>query len=176
MYPFLRLAWQTVRAARQQPLPLDGVHVSQHICWPWDTDMFGEMNNGRVLTIFDLGRIPTAQRTGLLAALRRRGWGLTMAGASVRYRQRILTFKRYEMHTRCIGHDGRFFYLQQSMWREGDCHASILYRAAVTGARRMVPVEEVLEEMGATGWGPALPGWVDAWSAAEAQRVWPPEV
>ena len=75
--------------SRAGSLPLDGTHVSRHICWPWDLDLWLELNNGRTLTLFDLGRMPLARRTGLEAALRAHGWGLTVAGVSVRYRRRI---------------------------------------------------------------------------------------
>lgn len=115
MYPFARLAWQMLLANRQPDLPAGGLHESRHICWPWDADIFGEMNNGRVLTTFDLGRIPWGFRCGLARALRRRGWGLTTAGANVQYRKRIVPFRRYDMKSRALGYDERFIYLHQSI-------------------------------------------------------------
>ena len=69
--------------------PSPVTHVSYHRCWPWDIDLWMELNNGRTLTFYDLGRIPLARRTGLVELLRKQRWGLTMAGASVRYRARI---------------------------------------------------------------------------------------
>ena len=60
MYPFLRLGLEVLRARRAPPLPIDGVHVSHHTCWPWDLDPWGELNNGRTLTLYDLGRVPLA--------------------------------------------------------------------------------------------------------------------
>ncbi|MEM9009815.1 MAG: acyl-CoA thioesterase [Pseudomonadota bacterium] len=175
MYPFVRLGVEMAVAGLSSPLPLDGTHVSHHVCWPWDIDLFGEMNNGRILTIFDLGRLPLAQRTGLFAALRRRGWSLTMAGATVRYRRRILPFRRVEMRSRCLGRDGRFVYLQQSMWRRGEALSSILYRGAVFSQKGIVPTDEVLTELGQPDWNPALPDWVTTWIAAEDTRPWPPD-
>ena len=82
MYPFIRLAHGLVRAWRQGPMAPDGVHVSQHTCMPWDLDHFGEMNNGRVLTFFDLGRFELAQRGGLIRALVAHRWPLAVAGAT----------------------------------------------------------------------------------------------
>lgn len=176
MYPFGRLAWHMFLASRRPDLPIGGIHQSRHICWPWDIDMQGEMNNGGVLTTFDLGRIPLGHRTGLARAVSRRGWGLTTAGANVRYRKRIVPFRRYVMRSQNLGHDERFFYMRQSIWREDACHAHVLYRIAITGARRMVPVAEVLEEMDRRDWNPDLPDWVNRWIAIEAERPWPPEI
>lgn len=175
MFPFGRLTLELLIANRQPKLPFDGVHVSYHRCWPWDIDMFGEMNNGRILTIFDLGRFPLALRVGLVAALRRRKWALTMAGASVRYRKRILPFRKYEMRSCCVGRDARFFYLHQSIWEGDACCASIVYRSAVIEKGKMVPTDIVATELDADGWNPALPDWVQAWIDADNTRPWPPQ-
>lgn len=93
MYPFIRLATGVLGARRAPRLahPLD-THVSHHRCWPWDIDMFAEMNNGRMLTLYDLGRFQLAARAGLIDALVKHGWALTIAGSSTRYRKRITTF------------------------------------------------------------------------------------
>ena len=120
MYPFLRLGLELALARARRPLPLDGVHVSRHTCWPWDIDPWGELNNGRTLTLYDLGRVPLAVRTGLVAALRRNGWGLAVAGASVRYRRRVRAFERLEMRSAFVGRDPRFLYVHQAMFRGGE--------------------------------------------------------
>ena len=77
MYPVLRLMWQFYLHRNSPRLPLTGTHVSHHICMPWDIDLWRELNNGRTLTIFDLGRIPLAGRVGLIGALKRNRWGLS---------------------------------------------------------------------------------------------------
>ncbi|MFP4327768.1 MAG: acyl-CoA thioesterase [Paracoccaceae bacterium] len=175
MYPFIRMAKELWTSRNALPLGLTETHVSHHLCWPWDIDIWGELNNGRTLTLYDLGRIPLAARTGLIGALRRNRWGLTMAGASVRYRRRIRSFERIEMRSRAICWDARFLYLEQSMWRsDGDCAGHVLYRSAVTGRDGIVPPERVLAAMGHPVQSPPMPGWVRAWIEAEAQRPWPP--
>ncbi|RBI67594.1 thioeseterase [Roseovarius sp. TE539] len=176
MYPVLRLIWQMARHRRAPSLPPTGTHVSHHRCLPWDIDLWRELNNGRTLTLYDLGRIPLAGRIGLIAVLKRNRWGLTMAGASVRYRHRVRVFDRVRMQSRLAGWDARFFYVEQSMWRrDGACANHILYRAAVTGRDGIVAPSDVLTEMGHDGAAPALPDWITAWIDAEAQRPWPPE-
>ncbi|MGB3556663.1 MAG: acyl-CoA thioesterase, partial [Jannaschia sp.] len=163
MYPFFRLAWQMLRARRAPSLaPLD-THVSHHLCLPWDLDGFGELNNGRILTLYDLGRFTLGARIGLIAALRRRSWGLAVAGASVRYRRRITVFQRIEMRTRVVGWDTRFTYIVQSMWVAGTCCSEALLRTAVVSGRRAVPSEEIVREIGWTGAAPTLPVWVAQW-------------
>jgi acyl-CoA thioesterase FadM len=100
MYPIFRFAKEMLAVRRAPALGPFGVHVSHHRCWPWDLDPWMELNNGRTLTLYDLGRIPAAARTGLVGAMRRNGWGMTVAGAAVRYRRRIRVFRRFQMRSR----------------------------------------------------------------------------
>ncbi|WP_420858019.1 acyl-CoA thioesterase [Marivivens marinus] len=175
MYPVIRMTWQMWKTRKSPKLPFDGTHISTHYCLPWDLDIFWELNNGRTLTLYDLGRIPLGHRTGLIDALRRRGWGLTVAGSSPRYRRRIRAFEKITMKSRGIGWDDRFFYVEQTMWKtNGDCAGHVLIRSAATGPNGIVPPTEVVAEMGLDPISPPLPDWVTAWVAADAKRPWPP--
>ncbi|MEQ8900160.1 MAG: acyl-CoA thioesterase [Roseovarius sp.] len=175
MYPVLRLIWQLYKHRKSSALPVTGLHVSQHYCLPWDIDLWMELNNGRTLTLYDLGRIPLAGRVGLIKVLRRKRWGLTIAGASVRYRRRIRMFERIEMRSRLVCWDEKFLYLEQSMWTpDGQCANHILYRAAVTGKGGIVAPATVQAELGHDAAQPLHPGWVRAWIEADATRPWPP--
>jgi acyl-CoA thioesterase FadM len=174
MYPFLRMAKEIWTNRNAPPLALTEPHLSHHLCWPWDLDIWAELNNGRTLTLYDLGRIPLAMRTGLGRVIRRQGWGITVAGSSVRYRRRVRMFDRVEMVSRCIGWDARFLYMEQSMWRAGECTSHMLLRSAITSKAGIVPPAEVLAALGQPAESPDLPGWVGAWIAADADRPWPP--
>jgi len=175
MYPVVRMLWQLFKHRNSPPLPLTGMHVSHHYCLPWDIDLWMELNNGRTLTLFDLGRIPLARRAGLVGVLQKNRWGLTMAGASVRYRRRIRAFEKIEMRSRTLCWDDRFIYLEQSMWKKnGECANHILYRAAVTGKDGIVPPIKVLAALGEKPDSPVMPGWAATWIAAEDRRPWPP--
>ena len=65
MFPIVRLIKDVLLDRRQPPLALTATHVSRHICWPWDLDLWLELNNGRAMTLYDLGRFMNAQRVGL---------------------------------------------------------------------------------------------------------------
>jgi acyl-CoA thioesterase FadM len=175
MYPFIRLAKEYLQHRGADPLPVLGTHVSWHRCWPQDIDVFIEMNNGRILTILDLGRTILAQRVGLLGALKANRWGLTMAGVSVRYRRRIKPFVRFRTISRCVGWDDRFFYLDQSIWIGDECAAQALYRSAITDKSGIVGPDKLFNFIGFQGDRPTLPPWVQSWIDADATRPWPPE-
>ena len=118
MFPFVRVIWHVVCARRQPPLATHAKpHISQHMCWPHDLEFWLELNNGRALTLYDIGRIAMAQRGGLIDALKRRRWGPTMAGSSTRFHRRIHGFVEFEMRSRAVCWDDELIYLEQRMWK-----------------------------------------------------------
>ncbi|TNF11281.1 MAG: thioeseterase, partial [Rhodobacteraceae bacterium] len=40
MYPVVRMAKEIVKFRNAPALPITGTHVSHHICWPWDIDLW----------------------------------------------------------------------------------------------------------------------------------------
>lgn len=174
MYPYLRLAKILHAERRKPPMGLFETHIMALRCLPNDLDGFLEMNNGRILTLFDLGRFALSVRIGLWGVLRREGWGLVVAGSSVRYRARITGFQRFDLRTRLLGWDERFFYIEQGMWRGETCCNHALLRTGITQKGRLAPVEDVARALGQAVQSPALPDWVTAWSVADGTRPWPP--
>ncbi len=174
MYPFVRFAAITLAERRKPPLGIFETHRMDMRCLPWDADMFIEMNNGRIATLYDLGRFALAVRIGLADVLRQQKWGLVVAGYSMRFRARIRPLQRFELRTRFVGWDERFFYLEQAMYRGETCCNHGLLRTGVTKNGRLAPVGEVAEAMGVDPTPPPLPDWIQAWSAADTERPWPP--
>ena len=174
MFPFVRLAKELIKFNNAPPMGMGDVHVSHHVCWPWDIDMFAELNNGRTLSLYDLGRLPMARRAGFLKLVRAQRWGMSMAGVTVRYRHRVTMFQRFEMRSGSLGRDKRFLYLHQTMWRKGRALSSAVYRVAVTDTNGIIDTQHVVEAMGIPDWNPKMPDWVDQWAKAENSREWPP--
>ncbi|MBE0552450.1 MAG: acyl-CoA thioesterase [Rhodobacteraceae bacterium] len=175
MYPYLRMAKELWKFRNAPALSVFQPHVSTHRVWPWDIDPWMELNNGRTLTLYDLGRLPMGKRMGFDRLLKDKGWGLTVAGNTTRYRRRVTVFQKLTMVSRVLGWDDRFLYIEQSMWRGGDCTSAQMLRGAVISKGGMVPMAQAMAALGVTEASPALPDWVQQWIAADAARLWPPE-
>lgn len=175
MYPFVRMIYQAWKVRHAPKLGLFEPHRSRHICMPWDIDLWLELNNGRTLTLFDLGRVPMSIRNGVAAAAKSGGYGMVVAGASVRYRRRVTTFQTVDMVTTPVGFDDKFIYIEQSMWdQNGECCNHVLIRGAVIKKRRMVPPKELFDLIDPAVESPELPAWVQNWIDADNTRPWPP--
>lgn len=176
MFPFIRL-FKDLYLARRQPklAAITDEHISHHRCWPHDLDLMLELNNGRTLTLFDLGRLGMAQRVGLIKVLRREGWGLTMAGSCTRFRRRIHGFERFEMRSRVVCWDARFTYIEQSMWKmNGECANHVVYRAAITDSAGIVTTDRIAAAMDHSPVSPPFPEFIASWVKTEDTRPWPP--
>ena len=175
MYPYVRMAKELWKFRNAPPLGILEPHISSHRIWPWDLDPWRELNNGRTLTLFDLGRIPMSVRMGFDKVAKAKGWGITVAGNSTRYRRRVTLFQQVTQISRVVGWDDRFTYLEQSFWRGDDCTSHMLLRSAFTSKTGIVPPAEVLAALGQPVQSPALPDWISHWIAADQQRIWPPQ-
>ena len=174
MYPYLRFA-RVVLASRFGPrLAFDSESVLGLRIWLGDVDLFPEVNNGRHLTLMDLGRFDLALRSGFVRMLHRQRWGLTVGGASVRFRSRVPPFSKVRLRTKVVGYDERWFYFHQRIEKDGTTCSAALVRAGITSRGRLVPVSAVLEAADLAAWGPELPAWVRAWIDADSVRPWPP--
>jgi len=164
--------WKARQATAVHPTELT---TCSFYAYPWDMDHFMEMNNGRHLTLYDLGRFDLAVKCGLWRTVREKNWGLVVAGSSVRFRKRIFMFQKVIMKTQLIGMDHRWFYFQQSMEVKGEPCSSMLVRTGVTERGRTVLTERVAEAMNIKGFTLPPPDWAQAWIDADNSRPWPPE-
>lgn len=176
MYPFGRLLASIIKSSRSHPVGVDDICEINFRCMPWDLDIFMEMNNGRVLTLYDLGRFDFSIRSGLSKLLKSNRWGLAVAGSTVRYRKRIRMFDKVSMHTQMMGYDERWIYIEQSMWVDGQPASSVLLRTAITHQGKMIPSQNVLDAMGISDWKPEPSQWLLDWVASEEERPWPPTI
>lgn len=148
MYPFFRLAKTIIQSKKQPTLSYTQQDEIQFRCHPWDIDLFLELNNGRILTLYDLGRTALSVKCGLMSTLKKKRWGLVVAGSSVRYRKRIHMFDKITMKTQCVATDDKWFYLEQSMWVKGEPCSSVLIRAGVTSKQGIVAPLDVVDAAG----------------------------
>lgn len=169
MYPYIRLFKVMTSARFKRKLGYDGESVLKLRVWPWDIDFYPEMNNGRHLTLMDLGRMDMAQRSGLMKVMHENRWGFVVAGASVRFRRKLPPFRKFKLHSQVIGYDERWFYFYQTTERRKQLCSSALIRTGILRKGGVVPAREVMKKMGVE-FSPTVPEWVQAWIDADELR------
>lgn len=179
MYPFLRfgktLVQSSIKQIRGEQLAVTDTSEITTISNFNDIDNFLEMNNGRIFTLFDLGRIDFAIRTGLGKKLLQKRWGLVVAGSTIQYRKRIRLFDKVTIKTRLVGIEPRWLYVEQTMWVKGQCTSHALLRTGITNITtgKVIATADVMQAMNLTDLQMPLPEWVQAWADADKLRPFP---
>lgn len=179
MYPFLRysktIAKAVIETSKGDTIDFEDTAEIQIRCSLTDIDNFIEMNNGRVLTLYDFGRTDFAIRTGLGKNLLKKRWGLVVAGSTIQYRKRIRPFDLVTIRTHIAAMDERWIYIEQSMWVKGKPCSTALLRTGITKGGRVLETQKVLEALGKPDWKMPPSGYVAEWIESDADRPWPPK-
>jgi acyl-CoA thioesterase FadM len=166
-----RLLWVVLAALGRSRLgPLDESVVRLRVL-PSDLDLNLHMNNGRFLSLMDLGRVDLLVRTGLVGILRRMRWSAVVASVAVRYRRPLNPLRRYELRTRLLGWDERWVFLEQRFTRKGELMAYAVVKTQFFGAGGRVRPDEIVRAAQATLQSPPLPAAVREWMEAEDRLV-----
>ena len=174
----MNVLWRTLlimlraklRRRREGTIPLDSVTRIRLTTLPTDIDLLRHMNNGRYLSLFDLGRWDMTERTGLGDAFREHGWYAVVANETITFRKSLGPFSRFDVETRWIGHDDRALYMEHRAVVGGEVYARAIVRARML--RRSggsVSHEELFGALGFTGELPQVPEWTHEW--ADATRL-----
>jgi acyl-CoA thioesterase FadM len=100
---WLRLLWVWI-AGRFRP-PIDapfGVSRVTLMVLPNDLDVNFHMNNGRYLTLMDLGRFDLFARGGLLRAISGAGWRPVLTAAKTRFRRQLRLWRVFRIESRIV--------------------------------------------------------------------------
>ena len=135
---------------------------------PNDLDLNFHMNNGRFLSLMDLGRMDLLIRTDLAAALVKHRWQPLVGAVNIRYKVSLLPFQKYRLHTKVIGWDEKWFYIEQRFERRNRTIAVGLVKALFRGDHRNIPPEETLRLIQVNIDPPNMPDKIKKWLSMEA--------
>lgn len=164
---WFRLLVVLVRAGLRDPMAVIARGTIPFRVVPGDLDLNGHVNNGRYLTLMDLGRLDLTVRSGLWRVLFRRRWFPVVATAMVRFKRELRLGARAELHTRVVAWDDRWFWMEHRIESEGKLTTVALLRACFRHGRTTVPAHEVAAALGFDGPSPALPEAALHFMAAE---------
>lgn len=136
---------------------------------PTDIDILRHMNNGRYLSLFDLGRWDLLIRTGLFDAMNERGWYAVVSSETITFRKSLQLWQRFEVQSRFIGHDDKAVFLEHRAVVRGEVYARAIVRSRML--RRSggtVSNEELFAAVGKPEGVPEIDAWVHDWAAASA--------
>jgi acyl-CoA thioesterase FadM len=112
-----RMIWVFAAAwLKRRSTQMQATHAIHLRVMPNDLDTNIHMNNGRYLTLMDIGRVDMMIRSGFIDAIIRQKWMPVIAGISMIYRRSLAPFERYRLETRVLGFDERWVYMEQTFF------------------------------------------------------------
>jgi acyl-CoA thioesterase FadM len=172
---WLRLFWVLIASRFGAGVPVPGgKSVLGFRVWFHDLDTSLHMNNGRYLTIMDLGRLDMMARSGLLRAVFRHGWTPIASSIKIRYRREMRLFERFHVETRLAAWEAEFVVMEQVFIlatgpRAGQVAAHALFKGGLYDrkARAFIPVSRLLGEVGASAESPPMTPEIEAFLHAD---------
>lgn len=152
-------------------LRLDETSVLKLMVLPNDLDLYGHMNNGRYLTIMDLGRIDLILRTHLGKIAVKKKWNPIVASNMMQYRRSLEVFNTYYLKTRILCWDSKWIYLEQRFEHDGRLVALGYVKGLFMHNKRKVPNERVFRQLHLGKFeSPEIPEEIKLWRAADSSR------
>lgn len=147
-----------------KPLEESSLHFR---VWPNDIDINGHMNNGRYLTVMDLGRLDLIARTALAKMVLKLRWQPLVASVMIRYYRSLKPFQKYRLKTKVVGWNEKWFFIEQRFERKEHLIAVGLVKVLFRDHNGNVPTANVLNSVNVSIPSPDLPPAIIAWQEAE---------
>ncbi len=142
---YLRLLIIIFMGKWRKPMqPLDTSILNLHVLLN-DLDLNWHMNNGRFLTIMDLGRMDLLKRTGTLDMAIKNKWMPIVGNATIDFKRPLKLWQKYELHTRISGWDDKWIYLEQTFFSRDKLIAKGHIKGLLRGKDGNIPPQSIME-------------------------------
>ncbi len=176
---YFRLLWLLMSFSFRRKLipPFDTSRLRLHVL-PNDLDTNLHMNNGRYLTLMDLGRTDLILRGGLWRIILKNGWMPILSSAVIRYQRELRVFQRFYLESRIVYWSDKNFVMEQIFFTLDNTDRKIIVaKSLVRGGiysrqdRQFIEVAKLFAALGSYEASPAVTPDVEAFLlSAEALK------
>jgi acyl-CoA thioesterase FadM len=108
------------------------------------------MNNGRYLSIMDLGRFDLMLKSKIFWKLFKKGYYPIVTSESIRFKKSFNVFQTFQLVTEMDAWDEKDFYMSQTFVKDGAIYAEgyIKARFRQRGRKESIPTEELFRILG----------------------------
>lgn len=141
---------------------------------PNDLDTNLHMNNGRYMTVMDLGRLDLILRNGLLGLTMREKAIPVLSASQMRFRTQLELWRKYSLETHVVCWDEKWVYMEQRFIildgkKAGQVAAIGLLKGAFYSrkTKTTIPTSDLLEKLNMSSDSPEFPDHIKDWVKAE---------
>jgi acyl-CoA thioesterase FadM len=124
------------------PLATDTLHLR---VWPNQIDFNLHLNNARYLSIMDYARVHLLARGGVLTPVFKARWAPVVGAVWISYRRSLPLWASYELATRLVAWDNRWFYMEQIFTGKDGLVAVGWVKGALVGKSGAVNPQQVMD-------------------------------
>lgn len=163
---WFRLLLMMIRRPWRKPVTgLETTVITMRV-WPLDLDFNRHVTNGRYFTLADVGRMDFVLRSGAFRAAFRHKAIPVVGDVSGKFRRELKLFQRFEVHTRMLGWDEKWSFVEHRFWKDGRIIAVVVMRGLFRSRSGTVTPSELAKTLGLEEESPPLPQWLCEWSAS----------
>jgi acyl-CoA thioesterase FadM len=144
--------------------------------WPHDLDIAAHMNNGRYLTLMDVGRLDVMVRSGLWREVLRHKWTPIASAITVRFQRELKLFQKFRLETRLLCWDAALVVMEQTFLinggpRDGQAAARALFKGGLydRNDKKFVEIARLMALLGVSEISPPATPEVEAFLHADDQ-------
>jgi acyl-CoA thioesterase FadM len=172
---WFRLLWLLLTARKRGHLDVPRqASVLAFRVWPHDLDLSIHMNNGRYLTLMDLGRMDVLIRSGLWREVLRHKWTPIASAITIRFQRELRPFQRFRLETRLLCWDANLVVMEQTFIieggpRNGQAAARALFKGGLYDRteRKFVEIARLMSLIGVSEESPPATPEVEAFLHAD---------
>lgn len=165
---YFRLLWIILRSFFKPKINFSDEIVLKLRIFPNDLDINRHLNNGRYLTLLDLGSIDLFLRSGVLLRAIRNGFRPMVGGLIVTYRKGLSLFEKCTLTMQLKAWDDRWNYFEFEFRKvDGQLSAAGYFKGALVSKAGLVPNNVADGIFGYKRGSIELPPGVENWIRAE---------
>jgi acyl-CoA thioesterase FadM len=116
--------------------------------YPNDLDLNFHMNNGRFLSLMDIGRMRLSIRSGLHKKAMENNWGFgVVGGINITYFKSLNIFQSFKLKSKLAGHCDGWFFIEQRIESKGRLICAALVKVIFLSEGKKVSVEKIIKTM-----------------------------
>ncbi|MFQ6372107.1 thioesterase family protein [Shewanella sp. YIC-542] len=131
--------------------------------WPSDCDINLHLTNARYPALMDLARTFMLAEMGLLKAFWQRKWLPVVNASEFTFIRDIKPLSKFNIDTRVLGWDEKYFYIEQRFVSERGLHAIANVRGLFVCNGKKITIDALLNAVHYQGETPQLPDDVLLW-------------
>jgi acyl-CoA thioesterase FadM len=132
----------------KRPMEINETSIISMRVLPTDLDLNFHMNNGRYLTIMDIGRTELVIRSGLHKLVIAEKLSAVASGININFFKPLAPLEKYELHTSVLTWDESWFYLKQEFIKDNQIKASAIAKVIFLKKGKRVRPDYLLKKMG----------------------------